>query len=86
MALRVLEKKRRTCRLVPDSVWRRESSRAYDFADPEPETAWDNEIERRVKEIESASEKGIPAERALNKARQALIATHRLPSARTRYP
>jgi putative addiction module component (TIGR02574 family) len=53
-----------------------------DYATPELEAAWDDEIERRVKEIQSGAEKGIPAEDVMKEARRALNETRRLPSAR----
>lgn len=53
-----------------------------DYADPELEAAWDGEIERRVEEIQSGAEKGIPAAQVMNKARRALNEIRRLPSAR----
>ncbi len=53
-----------------------------DYAAPELEAAWDDEIERRVKEIHSGAEKGIPAGDVMNEARRALNETRRLPSAR----
>ncbi len=43
-----------------------------DYADPSLETAWDSEIERRVKEIQSGAAKGISA--PLKKS----VAYHRL--------
>ncbi len=53
-----------------------------DYATPELEAAWDDEIERRVKDIQSGEEKGIPAEDVMKEARRALNETRRLPSAR----
>jgi putative addiction module component (TIGR02574 family) len=53
-----------------------------DYATPELEAAWGDEIERRVKEIQSGAEKGIPAEDVMKEARRALNETRRLPSAR----
>jgi putative addiction module component (TIGR02574 family) len=55
-----------------------------DYATPELEGAWDDEIERRVKEIQSGAEKGIPAEDVMKEARRALNETRRLPSTRRR--
>jgi putative addiction module component (TIGR02574 family) len=52
-----------------------------DYSTPEIRVAWDEEIERRVKEIESGAEKGIPADRVMKKARRALSETRRLSSA-----
>ena len=53
-----------------------------DYDDPKLKKDWENEIERRVKEIESGAEKGIPAEQVMKEARRALNETRRLPSAR----
>ena len=53
-----------------------------DYATPELEAAWDDEIERRVKDIQSGAEKGIPAEDVMKEARRALNAPRRLPSTR----
>jgi putative addiction module component (TIGR02574 family) len=53
-----------------------------DFATPELEAAWDDEIEQRVKEIHSGAEKGVPAEAVMREARRALNETRRLPSTR----
>ena len=53
-----------------------------DYAAPELEAAWDDEIERRVKEIQSGAEQGIPAEAVMKEARRALNETRRLPSTR----
>lgn len=53
-----------------------------DYATPELEAAWDDEIERRVNDIQSGTEKGIPAEDVMKEARRALNETRRLPSAR----
>ena len=53
-----------------------------DYTDPELGTAWEDEIERRVREIKSAVEKGIPAEEVMKQARRAVNETCRLPSAR----
>ena len=44
--------------------------------------AWDAEIKRRVKEIESGAEEGIPAAQVMKEARRALNETRRLSSAR----
>ena len=49
-----------------------------DYADPEIEKAWTQEIGRRVGEIKSGNAKGIPAEEAMIKARRALHETRRL--------
>ena len=53
-----------------------------DYADPDLEAAWDDEIERRVKEIESGAEEGIPAAQVMKDAGRALNETRRLSSAR----
>ena len=53
-----------------------------DYADPALEAAWDDETERRVKEIESGVEQGVPAGPVMKDARRALNETRRLPSAR----
>jgi putative addiction module component (TIGR02574 family) len=53
-----------------------------DYADPDLKAAWDLEIERRVKEIESGAEAGIPAAQVMKDARRALNETRRLPPAR----
>ena len=53
-----------------------------DYADPEVEAAWAAEIERRVDEIQSGADPGIPAAQVMKEARRALHETHRLPSAR----
>jgi putative addiction module component (TIGR02574 family) len=53
-----------------------------DYADPELEASWDVEIERRVKEIESGAEQGIPAGQVMKDARRALNETRRLSSTR----
>ena len=53
-----------------------------DYTDPDLKRAWDDEIERRIKEIESGAEKGIPAAQVMKEARHALNETRRLSSAR----
>ena len=53
-----------------------------DYADPGLEKDWDKEIERRVTEIESGAEKGIPAGQVMKEARRALNEARRLSSAR----
>jgi putative addiction module component (TIGR02574 family) len=53
-----------------------------DYASPQLEAKWDDEIERRVKEIEDGTEKGIPAEQVMRNARRALNETRRLSSTR----
>ena len=41
-----------------------------DYASPQVEAAWATEIERRVREIESGAEEGIPAEQVMKNARR----------------
>jgi putative addiction module component (TIGR02574 family) len=53
-----------------------------DYATRELEAAWDVEIERRVKGIQSGAEKGVPAEDVMKQARRAPNETRRLQSAR----
>jgi putative addiction module component (TIGR02574 family) len=53
-----------------------------DYATPELAAAWNDEIVRRVKEIQSGAEKGIPAGDVMKDARRALNETRRLPSTR----
>lgn len=53
-----------------------------DFTSKEVETAWADETERRVKEIESGKVKGIPAARVMAKARHVLNEARRLSPAR----
>jgi putative addiction module component (TIGR02574 family) len=48
------------------------------FASREIEQAWDQEIERRVEEIETGEAAGIPAEEVMAKARNTLRETRRL--------
>jgi len=85
MTLRVLEREvlelppRSRVRLVEKII-----ESIDDYADPGLKGAWDNEIERRVKEIESGAEKGIPAAQVMKEARHALNETRRLSSARRR--
>ncbi|HEY1663904.1 MAG TPA: addiction module protein [Verrucomicrobiae bacterium] len=82
MTLRVLEKEvlelspRSRVRLAEKII---ESIDAY--STPEIGMAWDDEIERRVTEIESGAEKGIPAGRVMKNARRALNEARRLSSA-----
>jgi putative addiction module component (TIGR02574 family) len=83
MTLRVLEKE--ALELPPRSRVRlaeRMIESITDYADPALEAEWDREIERRVKEIESGTARGIPAAQAMKNARRALNETRRLPSAR----
>jgi putative addiction module component (TIGR02574 family) len=53
-----------------------------DYADPDLQAAWDNEVERRVKGIESGAEKGISAAQVMKDARCALNETRGLSSTR----
>jgi putative addiction module component (TIGR02574 family) len=53
-----------------------------DYSDPGVEAAWNDEIERCVKEIESGGEKGIPAAQVMRQARHALNEARRISSAR----
>jgi putative addiction module component (TIGR02574 family) len=53
-----------------------------DYASADLEAKWSNEIARRVQEIQSGAEKGIPAEDVMKKARRALNETRRVSSAR----
>lgn len=83
MTLRVLEKE--VLRLSPRSRARlaeRIIESIGDYADPKLETAWEDEIGRRVKDIQSGAEKGIPAAEVMKEARRALNEIRRLPSAR----
>jgi putative addiction module component (TIGR02574 family) len=83
MTLRALEKE--VLELPPRSRVRlaeRIMESIDDYADPKLEKAWSDEIERRVKEIQSGTEKGIPAADVMNQARRALNETRRVPSAR----
>ena len=83
MTIRVLEKE--VLELPPRSRVRlaeRIIASIDDYSAPELEAAWDDEVERRVKEIQSGAEKGIPAEDAMKEARRALNETRRLSSAR----
>jgi putative addiction module component (TIGR02574 family) len=51
------------------------------FASREIEQAWEEEIERRSKEIEAGEAAGIPAEQVFAKARNTLRETRRLSQA-----
>jgi putative addiction module component (TIGR02574 family) len=53
-----------------------------DYVEPEIAEAWEKEIERRIKEIESGAAEGIPAEKVFAQARKKLHAARRLSSAR----
>jgi putative addiction module component (TIGR02574 family) len=41
------------------------------YADPRLEAAWEKEIGRRVGDIQSGVENGVPAEQVMNEARRA---------------
>ena len=83
MTLRVLEKEalelpvRSRVRLAERII-----ESVDDYADPEVEADWAEEIERRVGEIQSGAETGIPAAQVMKEARRALHETRRLSSAR----
>jgi putative addiction module component (TIGR02574 family) len=53
-----------------------------DYADLQLEAAWNAEIGRRVEEIHSGAEPGIPAAQVMKEARRALHEARRLSSAR----
>ena len=53
-----------------------------DYADPKLEAAWADEIERRVNDIQSGAERGIPASEVMKEARRALDEIRRVPPAR----
>jgi putative addiction module component (TIGR02574 family) len=83
MTLRVLEKE--ALELPPRSRVRlaeRIIESIDEYADADLEAAWGDEIERRVREIESGAEVGIPAAQVMKDARRALNETRRLSSAR----
>ena len=83
MTLRTLEKE--VLELSPRSRVRlaeRIIESIADYADAYVKEDWDNEIERRVREIESGREKGIPAEQVSKEARLVLNETRRVSSAR----
>jgi putative addiction module component (TIGR02574 family) len=83
MTLRVLEKE--ALELPPRSRVRlaeKIMESIDDYADPDLESAWGDEIERRVKEIESGAVEGIPAGQVMINARRALNEPRRLSSAR----
>jgi putative addiction module component (TIGR02574 family) len=52
------------------------------YADAQLEAAWTAEIRRRVEEIQSGAEKGIPAGQVMKEARLELNEARRLSSAR----
>jgi len=81
MTLRVLEKE--VLQLPPRSRVRlaeRIIESIDDYADDELEAAWNHEIERRVKEIQSGAEKGIPAENMMIEARRVLSFSRNQPN------
>lgn len=81
MTLRVLEKE--VLELPPRSRVRLAEKiieSIDDYSTPEIRAAWEDEIERRVREIESGDEKGIPADQVMKNARRALNETRRLSS------
>ena len=83
MKLRALEKE--VLELAPRSRVRlaeRIIESIDDYSDPQFKADWDDEIERRVKEIESGAEKGIPAGEVMREARRALNEARRLSSTR----
>ncbi len=83
MTLRVLEKE--VLELPPRSRVRLAEKiieSIDDYADPALETAWGDEIERRVKEIECGVEKGIPAAQVMKDARRILNKSRHVSSAR----
>ncbi|MBU6401800.1 MAG: addiction module protein [Verrucomicrobia bacterium] len=83
MTLRILE--REVLDLPPRSRVRlaeRIIESIDNYADPELELEWDREIERRIEEIQSDPESGIPAAAVMAKARRALHEARRLSSAR----
>lgn len=53
-----------------------------DYTDPEIETAWTQEIGRRMTDIETGKAGGIPAAEVMTKARRALNKTRHLSPAR----
>jgi putative addiction module component (TIGR02574 family) len=83
MTLRVLEKE--VLELSPRSRVRlaeRIIESIDDFADPQLEAEWQDEIQRRVKEIKSGVEKGVSAGQVMAEARRALNEIRRVPPAR----
>jgi putative addiction module component (TIGR02574 family) len=83
MTLRVLEKE--LLELPPRSRVRlaeRLIQSIEDYADPKLKAEWDDEVERRVMEIKSGREPGIPAAEVMKNARRALNETRRVSSAR----
>ena len=83
MTLRVLEKE--VLELPPRSRVRLAEKiieSIDDYADPQLKEEWDDEVERRVKEIQTGTEKGIAADQVMKEARRALNENRRVPSAR----
>ena len=83
MTLRVLEKE--ILELPPRSRVRLAEKiieSIEDYADPALAGAWDDEIGRRVEEVQSGADKGIPAAQVMKAARRALNEARRPPSAR----
>jgi len=83
MTLRLLEKE--VLELPPRSRVRlaeRIIQSVDDYADAQVEAAWTAEIERRVEEIQSGAEKGIPTGQVMKEARRALHEARRLSSVR----
>ena len=83
MTLRLLEKE--VLELPPRSRVRlaeRIIESIDDYATPELEGAWNDEIERRVEEIQSGEEEGVAAGQVMKEARRALHEARRLSSPR----
>lgn len=53
-----------------------------DFASPEIDAAWREEVRRRLKDFEEGRDKGIPSEEVFAKARALLDEIHKVPHAR----
>ena len=53
-----------------------------DYADPEVAAAWEKEIARRMKEIDSGTAEGVPAAEVFAQARKKVHAARRLSSTR----
>ena len=51
-----------------------------DYADPEVEAAWGEEIERRLREYEEGKVEGIPSEEVFREARERLDEARQIPS------
>jgi putative addiction module component (TIGR02574 family) len=83
MTLRVLEKEALELPLRSRVRLAEKIIKSLDgHTDPDIQAAWNDEIGRRVKEIESGAEEGIPAAQVMKDARRALNETRRLSSAR----